>query len=67
MVMVENNIRERMKREGMSMRYVADRVGMSYQQMYNIIDGKMDCKLSTALKIAYLFDDIVENIFSVEV
>lgn len=60
---MRNRLRELRTEKGWSQARLAELVGVSRQNINAIETGKYDPSLSLALKIARLFDLIIEDIF----
>jgi putative transcriptional regulator len=64
---VKNRLRVLRAERGWSQQELGDRLGVSRQAINAVETGKFDPSLPLAMKLARIFDQSVEEIFSMEV
>lgn len=64
-MLLKNRLKELRARDGLNQQELANKVGVSRQMISIIERGEVQPSIIIALKIAQVFDEKVENIFSI--
>jgi DNA-binding XRE family transcriptional regulator len=65
-IMVKNRLKEILSDRGIKQVWLAEKVGIDKRTLSNIISNKYNTSLDVALKIAYVLDLTVNEIFELE-